>query len=394
MKETTTVVKLKRGGEKRLRAGHLWVFSNEIDSMSGAVTAGDSVSVIDYAGRTLGTGYINPNSLIAVRLLARRRLELTKSFLGRRIRHAIDYRKRLWPGETVGRLVYGESDMIPGLIVDRYGDTLAVQSLTAGIECRLDSIVELLEQLLEPKTIVLRNDSRMRVFEGLPIEKRVVLGNADDPVEVEQDGIKFFVDVLEGQKTGFFLDQRENKLYTRKLAAGRDVLDCCCYTGAWSVSCASAGAASVSAIDSSKPALALAEKNAELNGFKGAIRFVVGDMFKRLAALGSGTKRFGLVIVDPPAFAKNRKRIREALKAYRAINRLAMNVTAPGGYLVTSTCSHLVEQEAFMNALVGAAREADRHARIIEVRGQSGDHPVILGHPETRYLTCAVLEIL
>ncbi len=392
--EPAITVYLKKGGEKRLRSGHLWVFSNEIDSVDGAVTSGDSVIVVDAAKRVIGTGYMNPNSLISVRLLARRRLELTKSFLGRRIRHALQYRERLYPGETVGRLIYGESDLLPGLIVDRYGDTLSVQSLTAGIERRLDDILALLEELLEPKTIVLRNDSRMRHFEGLPIEKRVVLGNADDPVEIEQDGLKFLVDVLDGQKTGFFLDQRENRLRTREFAKGRDVLDCCCYTGAWSVTAASAGATSVSGIDSSKPAIRLAERNAALNGFTDSTQFIDGDMFKRLAAIGRGTKKFGLVILDPPAFAKNRKRIREALKAYRGLNRLAMNVVAPGGYLVTCTCSHLVEQEAFMNALVGAAREADRHARVIEVRGQSRDHPVVLGHPETRYLTCVVLELL
>ncbi len=394
MEEPGITVHLKRGGEKRIRSGHLWVFSNEIASVDGTVTAGDSVIVVDAAGRVLGTGYMNPHSLIAVRLLARRRLELSRSFLGRRIRHALEYRERLWPGETVGRLIYGESDLLPGLIVDRYGDTLAVQSLTAGIETRLDDIIGLLTGLLEPRTIVLRNDSRMRVFEDLPIEKRVVLGNADDPVEIEQDGLKLLVDVLDGQKTGFFLDQRENRLRTRELARGRDVLDCCCYTGAWSVTAAKAGANSVSAVDSSKPALALAERNAALNGVADVMRWEHGDMFKKLAAIGRGSTRFGLVILDPPALAKNRKRIREALKGYRALNRLAMSLVESGGHLVTCTCSHLVEQEAFMNMLVGAAREADRHARVIEVRGQSRDHPVILGHPETRYLTCVVLELL
>ncbi len=394
MAEPALTVYLKKGGEKRLRSGHLWVFSNEIESVDGPVTAGDSVIVVDAAKRVIGTGYINPNSLISVRLLARRRLELSRSFLGRRIRHALEYREKLWPGETVGRLIYGESDMLPGLIVDRYGDTLSVQSLTAGIERHLEDIISLLDELLAPRTIVLRNDSRMRHFEGLPIEKRVVLGNADAPVEIEQDGLTFLVDVLDGQKTGFFLDQRENRLHTRELAKGRHVLDCCCYTGAWSITAAVAGAASVSGIDSSKPALRLAEQNAALNGVADSMQFIDGDMYKRLAAIGRGTKKFGLVILDPPALAKNRKKIREALKGYRALNRLAMNVTAPGGHLVTCTCSHLVEQEAFMNMLVGAAREADRHARVVEVRGQSRDHPVILGHPETRYLTCVVLELL
>ena len=254
--------------------------------------------------------------------------------------------------------------------------------------------MEVLTELLSPANIVLRNDSPMRTYEGLPLEKKVGQGSADGPVEIEQDGLRFLVDTLNGQKTGFFLDQRENRLATAGLAAGVDVLDCCSYTGAWSVYALAAGATSVGCLDSSGPALELAERNVRLNNETAVALFVQADVFKQLAKLGRGKKRFGMVIVDPPAFAKSRKKIREALKAYRAVNRLAMSLIEPGGHLVTCTCSHLVERDAFKHALVGGARESGRRARIVEVRGQSRDHPVTLGLPETDYLTCVVLEMI
>jgi len=392
--ENVKTVALRKGGDKRLRSGHLWVFSNEIESMDKTVIPSDTVHVLDDAGHVLGTGYMNPNSLIAVRLLARSRVEITPSFLKRRLKHALAFREKLWPGETTYRAVYSESDLLPGLIVDRYDSTLAVQSLTAGIESRLNVIVEILDELLKPDTIVLRSDARIRELEGLPREKRVVKGNADSPVQVTLDGTKLLVDVEGGQKTGLFLDQRENRRAAARLAAGRDVLDCCSYTGAWSLAAAAQGAGSVTAFDSSGPALELADRNAALNGLSDKVEFVRGDMFKSLANLSRSKRKFGLVFLDPPVLAKNRKRIREALRAYRSLNRLAMQTLSPGGFLVTSTCSHLVEREAFLNTLVAAAREAGRHARVVEVRGQSRDHPVILGHPETEYLTCVTLEML
>lgn len=394
MGDAVATVRLTQGEDRRIRAGHLWIFSNEIDSIEGDVTPGDEVRVEDARGHFLGVGYINPNSLISVRLVSRGKTEITGEFIRRRLERAWDYRQSLWPGETVCRVVHGEADLLPGLVVDRYGECVVVQSLTAGIERRLDLVLEAIEAVLAPATIVLRNDSPMRTYEGLPTEKRVFKGDADRPVTVEQDGVKYIIDPMEGQKTGFFLDQRENRRATARLAKGADVLDCCCYTGAWSVSSAVAGAQSVLGFDSSARALDVASSNAELNGVSDSTEFRQGDLFKELANLGRARRKFGMVILDPPSFAKSRKRIREALKAYLAANRLAMAVTAPGGHLVTCSCSHLVEREAFMHALVGAGKEAGRHARIVEVRGQSRDHPVILGLPETDYLKCVVLEML
>jgi 23S rRNA (cytosine1962-C5)-methyltransferase len=392
--DDTRTVTLKPREDKRIRSGHLWIFSNEIAGVEGTVDVGDTVLVRDARGHLLGTGYMNPHSLIAVRLVSRSKVEMSREFLTRRIGGAVEYRERIWPGERACRAVYGDADLLPGLIVDRYGDCLAVQSLTAGIERRLDTIVEILKELLAPRAIVLRNDSPMRKYEGLPIEKRVVHGKVDEPVSIEQDGHRFLVDVVDGQKTGFFLDQRDNRRSTARLAEGHDALDCCAYTCAWSVYAAAAGAKSITAIDTSAPALSLGRRNLEVNRAFDRANLVKGDVFKELARLSRGSRQFGLVILDPPAFAKSRKRVREALKAYRTVNRLALSVTRRGGHLVTSKCSHLVDRESFLNALVGAAREAGRRARVVEIRGQAPDHPVVLGFPETDYLTCVVLEVL
>jgi 23S rRNA (cytosine1962-C5)-methyltransferase len=394
MSERTARVRLRQREDKRLRAGHLWVFSNEIEDVDGTVEPGDAVHVVDASGRLVGTGYVNPHSLIAVRLLSRSAVELSGEFVAKRIGDALAYRERAMPGESAYRVVYGEADLLPGLVVDRYGDCVVVQSLTAGIERRLDLVLAALDRVLAPRTVVLRNDSAMREYEGLPLEKRVAKGELDGPVTIVQDGHSFLVDVLEGQKTGFYLDQRENRRETARLAAGQDVLDCCSYTGAWSVYAAAAGATSVTMVDSSGPALDLAQRNWELNGIETDAELHDADVFKSLAEMGREGRKFGLVVLDPPSFARSRKHVREALKAHRTLNRLAIAVTRPGGHLVTCTCSHLIEREAFMHALVGAAREAGRHARVLCVRGQSVDHPVILGLPETGYLDCVVLEVI
>jgi 23S rRNA (cytosine1962-C5)-methyltransferase len=387
-------VRLKQREDRRLRAGHLWVFSNEILDVDRAVEPGDAVHVVDASGRLVGTGYINPHSLITVRLVSRSNVDISGDFLAKRIADAVAHRERIMPGERVCRVVHGEADLLPGLIIDRYGDCVVLQSLTAGIERRLDLVIEAVTRTLDPRTIVLRNDSGMREHEGLALEKRVAKGELLGPVEIEQDGHAFLVDVLDGQKTGFYLDQRENRRETSRLAKDLEVLDCCSYSGAWSVYAASAGAANVTLVDSSGPALDLAQRNWELNKIETDAELRDADVFRTLNDFGRSGRRFGLVILDPPSFSRSRKHVREALKAHRTLNRLAMEVTRPGGHLVTCKCSHLIEREAFANALVGAASDAGRHARVVAVRGQSADHPVILGLPETDYLECVVLEVL
>jgi len=387
-------VRLKQGEHRRIRSGHLWVFSNEVGTTDGPVEPGDVVAVVDAKGRRLGTGLASPQSLIFVRLFSRRDEDMTRDFLVRRIIDARSYRERRWPGETSYRAVYGESDLLPGLIVDRYGEVLVVQSMTAGIERRLDEICEILDEIYEPRAIVLRNDAPMRRREGLPLEKRVHKGQIDGPIEIEQDERAFLVDVIDGQKTGFFLDQRENRRATAPLARDEDVLDCCCYTGAWSVCAAGAGAKSVTGVDSSSAALGLATENAARNNLAERVQFVRGDMFNELARLGRGRRRFGLIILDPPSLARSRRDVREALKAVRALNRLALRLLRPHGHLVTCSCSHVIERDAFLHAVTVGAGEAGRVARILEVRGQGADHPVLLGLPETDYLACLVLEVM
>ncbi len=331
----TTRVRLKQREDKRLRAGHLWVFSNEILDVDGTVEPGDAVHVIDASGRLVGTGYINPHSLIAVRLVSRSSVEISGDFLARRISDALAYRERIMPGERACRVVYGEADLLPGLIVDRYGDCVVVQSLTAGIERRLDLVLEAVTTVLAPRTIVLRNDSGMREYEGLALEKRVVTGELSGPVEIVQDGHTFLVDVLDGQKTGFYLDQRENRRETSRLAKDVDVLDCCSYSGAWSVYAAAAGATNVTLVDSSGPALDLAHRNWDLNKIETDAELRDADVFRTLHEFDRSGRQFGLVLLDPPSFSRSRKHVREALKAHRVLNRLAMEVVRPGGHLVT-----------------------------------------------------------
>jgi 23S rRNA (cytosine1962-C5)-methyltransferase len=387
-------VTLKRGEDRRIRSGHLWVFSNEIEKVAGPTAPGDCVNVLDARGRFLGTGYINSNSLIAVRIVSRSNIPLSREFFAARIESARGLRERLWPGERSYRAVHGEGDLLPGLIVDRYEDCLVVQSLAAGIERRLSDIIDALDEVFSPASIVLRNDAPMRKREGLALETRVVKGDVAQPIVIEQDTHRFRVDVLEGQKTGFFLDQRENRRTTADLARDQDVLDCCCYTGAWSVYAGACGARSVTSIDSSRPALEAARANAELNGLSALVSLRRGDVFGKLSGMGRRRREFGLVIVDPPSFARSRKHVRDALKAYRTLNRLALSVTGTGGHLVTCSCSHLVTGEAFAKCLAAAAKDAGRQARIVGVNSQSRDHPVLLGLPETEYLKCVVLEVM
>ena len=394
MQNAMPTVHLKSGEHRRIRSGHLWVFSNEIDSVDGHPEPGSVVRVVDAKGRPLGTGLASPHSLIAVRIFSRAGDDWSRKLLARRITDARALRERLRPGETSYRAVFGESDLLPGLVVDRYDEVLAVQSTTVGMETRLDEIVDVLTEVYEPRAVVLRNDAPMRTREGLPLETRVQSGSVEGPVEIAQDGHSFLVDVLEGQKTGFYLDQRDNRRATAALARDEDVLDCCCYTGAWSVFMAGGGAKSVVAVDSSAPSLELARENLERNDAADRTELVRGDMFNELAHFGRARRRFGVVVLDPPSLARSRRHVREALKAIRALNRLALRLVRPGGVLVSCSCSHVIHRDAFLHSVTGGAAEAGRTVRILETRGQSSDHPMLLGLPETDYLTCLVLEVI
>jgi 23S rRNA (cytosine1962-C5)-methyltransferase len=383
-------IKLKKKEERRVQRGHPWVFSNEVQDLPADAVPGELVEVRDFSGGFLGRGYVNPRSLIAVRILTRKQEDMDAAFFTERIGGARDLRKGLGFGDSF-RAVFSEGDGLPGLIVDKYADTLVVQSLTAGIDGMLDLVLAALRGVYGPKTIVLRNDVSSRELEGLGQETRVVLGETSGIVEFEESGIRYRADVLKGQKTGFFFDQRENRLALRDLARGRKTLDCFCYVGAWALSAARYGASEVIGIDSSEKAVTLARSNAELNNL--SANFVVGDVFEKLRELEKQKERFGCIVLDPPAFVKSRAKVREALKGYKEINLRAMRLLEPGGFLVTCSCSHHIDQELFREMLIDAAWSAGRQARLLEMRSQSRDHPMLLAAKETQYLKCAILVV-
>jgi len=384
------IVRLKKKEERRILRGHPWVFSNELQAVPTGCVPGELVEVLDFSGAFVGRGYINPRTLIAVRLLTRKREEIDRDFFRGRIARARSLRTLLGFGDSF-RAVFGEGDGLPGLIVDKYADTLVVQSTTAGIEAQLELILAALIDEYEPRAIVLRNDTSSRELEGLTQETRIVRGAIDSPVTIEESGIKYVVDVLEGQKTGFFFDQRENRRTLEGLVQGRRTLDCFCYVGAWSLSAARYGASEVIGVDSSQKAVDMAARNAALNSLQA--RFVKADAFEELRRLEKERERFGCIILDPPAFVKNRAKVREALKGYKEINLRAMKLLEPGGVLVTCSCSHHIDEDLFSEMLIDAASTANRQARLLEMRSQARDHPILLAARETQYLKCAVLVV-
>ena len=384
------VIKLKKKEERRVLRGHPWVFSNELQEMPADAAPGELVDVADFSGALLGRGYLNPRSLIAVRLLTRRQENIDQGFFEERIVRARGLRTAFGFG-TSYRALFSEGDGVPGLIVDKYEDTLVVQSLTAGIDRLFDSVLAALRSVYDPKTAVLRNDVAARGLEGLDQEKKVLFGDPTGSADFEEAGIRYRVDVLEGQKTGFFFDQRENRLALRGLVAGRRVLDCFCYVGAWALSAAKFGAAEVVGIDSSEKAVMSAAANASLNGL--AASFRTGDVFEELRDLERKRERFGCIVLDPPAFVKSRAKVREALKGYKEINLRALRLLERGGILVTCSCSHHIDEGLFREMLIDASFSAGRQARLLEMRSQARDHPMLLAAPETRYLKCAILQI-
>ena len=381
---------LKKKEDRRIKRGHPWVFSNEVQALPADVVPGEMVEVRDFAGGFIGRGYVNPRSLIVVRILTRTREEIDAAFLVRRISRARDLRTGLGFGESF-RAVYSEGDGLPGLIVDKYADTLVVQSLTAGIDGMLEMVLAALREVYAPQTIVLRNDVAVRELEGLTQEKRVAFGGPAGMATIEESGIRYQVDVLEGQKTGFFFDQRENRFALKDLVRGRRTLDCFCYVGAWALSAARYGASEVTGIDASERAVQLARANAELNGLPAT--FETGDVFERLRELERRKERFGCIILDPPAFVKSRAKVREAMKGYKELNLRAMRLLEPSGILVTCSCSHHIDQELFREMLIDAAWSAGRQAQVLEMRSQSRDHPALLAARETQYLKCAILRV-
>jgi len=376
----------------RVLGGHLWIFSNELSESPRRHEPGSLVEVYDNQEKYLGTGYINPKSLIAVRLLTRQREEINADFFRKRIAAAIDYRKRFLPPDVCCRIVYSESDFLPGLIVDKYSDCLVVQLLTAGMEQQRDLLVDMLDEMLSPKVIVLKNDNQNRILEGLPLEKLIVKGAGSASVSVAEGAVKSEVDLLSGQKTGFFLDQRENRLAFSNLVNRGIGLDLFCYTGSWGLHLARKGA-KVTFVDSSEAAVKQARRNAELNGLTAGCVFIKADVFNFLKREADSGGLYDFVVLDPPAFVKNKAKLKEGLRGYREINAMAMSIIKEGGLLATSSCSHHVGKAEFIEMLHLAAKDAHRNPRLLELRSQGLDHPVLLSMPETEYLKCAFLEL-
>jgi len=389
-------LRLKPREGRRLSAGHLWVFSNEVDTdrtpLSG-FAPGALCRVIGDRDHFLGYAYVNPHALICARILGRdARHPPGKSLLVHRLQVALALRERLYP-RPFYRLVHGESDGLPGLVLDRYGDVVVGQAGTAGMEALKDAIVAAVEQVIAPRAMVWKNDSGARELEGLSSYVEAALGEAPDHVEVEENGVRFRVPMGAGQKTGWFYDQAANRAAFLKYVAGKRVLDVFSYLGAWGLSAARAGAAEVVCVDSSAPALELLQASADANGLTVATRR--GDAFDVLAALREAGERFDVVVVDPPAFIKRRRDIPKGQAAYRKLNQLAMQLLPRDGILVSCSCSHHLAQDDLIGAIQQAARHVGRFVQIVEVGGHAPDHPIHPAIPETRYLkalTCRVVH--
>ncbi len=385
---------LKPGKDRRIGNGHLWVFNNEIGRVEEVGDNGELVEIADNRGRPLGIGYHNQHTLIAARLLTRKRETIDVGFFRKKFMAAYEYRKRLYPDENSYRLVYSEGDLLPGLIVDKYGPYLVAQFLTLGIERLAEPILEALRNVIEPAGILLKNTSPFREIEGLGQTVHVPWGEVPDMVETSESGLRYQIDLRHGQKTGFFFDQRENRKAMAPMAAGRKVLDCFCYSGAFAISACRGGAKTVLAIDESESALDLATRNAALNGHEDRIILEKANCLDRLRDLQRAGEKFDMVILDPPAFVKSKEKLRQGMRGYKEINLTALKLLTPGGILVTCSCSYQLSKEDFLDTILRASRNAGKDLRLIELRSQAPDHPVLLSMPETEYLKCAILQVL
>ena len=388
-------LRLGRNEERRLQGGHLWVYSNEVNNAVTPLKSfapGELALVEAHSGKTMGVAYVNPHSLICARLIGHGNERLDTALLVRRFKQALTLRERLFDVPFY-RLVFGESDLLPGLVVDRFGAHLVVQLNTAGMDAAREAIVEALVQVLQPASIVLRNDSSMRVLENLEKEVVVAYGNPPDHVALIENGVKFLAPLHDGQKTGWFYDQRPNRAWLKKYVVGKRVLDVFSYIGGFGVQAAVFGAKEAWCGDRAGAALDLVKKSAELNGVAERMRCIEGDAFDVLKDLKDRGEQFDVVIVDPPAFIKRKKDISEGINAYRRINEAAMRLLGAEGYLLSGSCSMHLQRDELVDILRGASRHLDRHLQIIEEGMQGPDHPVHPAIPETRYIKAFMSRI-
>jgi 23S rRNA (cytosine1962-C5)-methyltransferase len=389
-------LRLQKDHDRRLRAGHCWIYNNEIDIAAtplGTFEPGQAVDVISHRGQWLGSGYVNPHSLICARLVSRDRDHpLSRSLLVHRLNVALALRERLYPGPWY-RLVQSEADGLPGLVVDRYGDVLVVQLTTAGMDRLRDDVLAALDKVLHPGGVLLRNDSPVRAMEGLPAVVETGLGSVPDTLMVEEGGCRFET-AASGQKTGWYFDQAANRDRLLKYAPGRRVLDVCSYVGAWAVRATAAGASAATCVDVSAAALEGALANAGRNGVADRVTAQRGDAFEVLKALRAAGERYDVVVLDPPAFIKRRRDFAEGALAYRRLNELGLTLLERDGLLVTSSCSFHMSRDELLKTVQQAARHCDRSLQLLEEGRQGPDHPVHPAMPETSYLKTFYLRVL
>ena len=392
------VVTLKKGEGRTVKAGGAWIYDNEIASIMGDFADGDLVLVHDFDGYPMGRGFINRNSRIRIRMMTRNiHQEVDEEFLRMRVKNAWEYRKRTVETDSC-RVIFGEADFLPGLVVDKFSDVLVVQSLALGIDRMKETIVRLLKKVMEEDGIRIRgvyerSDAKVRTQEGMERIKGFIGDPFDTLVEIQENGVKYQVDVKDGQKTGFFLDQKYNRRAIHRLCPGAKVLDCFTHTGSFALNAGIAGASQVLGVDASELGIERARANAELNGLSDRVSFVCEDVFELLPRLEREGEKFDLVILDPPAFAKSRNSIKNAVKGYREINLRGMKLVKDGGYLATCSCSHFMDYELFTKTIGQAAANVHKRLRQVEFRTQAPDHPILWGAGDSYYLKFYIFQV-
>ena len=394
-----TVVTLKKGEGRTLKAGGMWVYDNEIDSIMGSFDSGDIVEVRDFDGYCMGCGYINTKSKITVRMLSRKKDTLIdEAFMEQRVRDAWNYRKETIDTSSC-RVIFGEADFLPGIVVDKFSDVLVVESLALGIDRWKLTIVNALKKVMSEDGITIRgvyerSDAKVRLQEGMERSKGFIGESFDTKVEIIENGVKYIVDVEDGQKTGFFLDQKNNRAAIHRICKGKKVLDCFTHTGSFALNAGIAGASDVLGVDASQLAVDQATENAKLNGLENTVRFQCADVFELLPELEAKGESYDVVILDPPAFTKSRNSVKNAVKGYREINVRGLKLVRNGGYLVTCSCSHFMEPELFAKTIREAATGAHKRLRQVEFRTQACDHPILWAADQSYYLKFYIFQVV
>jgi 23S rRNA (cytosine1962-C5)-methyltransferase len=384
---------LKKNEEKRIKEGHLWVFSNEIQKLEGEASNGDIIDVYTAAGEALGAGFYNKNSLISVRLIGNEYNGNFPAYVSFALKKAYELRKQFYPNRDSFRLAFSESDFLPGLIIDKYNNTYVLQIYSFGMQKNIDAVIAVLKNEYSAENIFSHNEPYFRKLEGLPEEDQVYSGSVKEEV-IDDGDLKYRIDFPNSQKTGFYFDQSDNRKFNERFAKGKSALDAFCNSGGFGLHAAKAGASRVTFVDSSKAEIENAKYNFQLNGLNSESEFVESDLFDYLESCISSNKRFDIVMLDPPAFAKSRKSIPTAIKGYTKLNRLALQIVNVGGYLVTSSCSHHIKQNDFIEAVNKASAKSDRSVQLIYLSGASLDHPRLPAMEETSYLKFAVFRVI